>query len=57
MFQGEFPADNGLVAPGMSCHFQVKFTPDSLADFKDVITVPIFTFRMCYIVTIPNIVA
>ena len=44
MFLGEFPTDDGLVAPGMSCHFQVKFTPHSLADFKDVITVPILTF-------------
>lgn len=34
---GQFPGDKGLVAPGMSCHFPVRFAPDSLKDYDDEI--------------------
>ncbi|XP_074658571.1 deleted in lung and esophageal cancer protein 1-like isoform X2 [Tubulanus polymorphus] len=36
---GQFPGDSGLVAPGMSCQFTVRFIADSLGDFADEILV------------------
>ncbi|XP_075068288.1 deleted in lung and esophageal cancer protein 1 isoform X2 [Mixophyes fleayi] len=36
---GRFPGEGGIVAPGLSCHYTVRFVPDSLADFKDFILV------------------
>lgn len=36
---GQFPGEHGLVAPGMSCHFTMHFSPDSLGDFDDYIMV------------------
>lgn len=36
---GQFPGDQGLVAPGMSCHYTIRFSPDSLADYDDEIIV------------------
>ncbi|MEE6467413.1 hypothetical protein FKM82_007232 [Ascaphus truei] len=36
---GKFPGEGGVVAPGMSCHYKVRFVPDSLADFEDFILV------------------
>ncbi|XP_044150166.1 deleted in lung and esophageal cancer protein 1 isoform X2 [Bufo gargarizans] len=36
---GKFPGEGGIVAPGMSCHYTVRFVPDSLADFEDFILV------------------
>ncbi|XP_065665314.1 deleted in lung and esophageal cancer protein 1 isoform X4 [Hydra vulgaris] len=36
---GDFPSANGVVAPGMSCQFTVKFMPDTLADYSDVLEV------------------
>lgn len=36
---GKFPGEGGIVAPGMSCHYNVRFVPDSLADFEDFILV------------------
>ncbi|XP_068092036.1 deleted in lung and esophageal cancer protein 1 isoform X2 [Hyperolius riggenbachi] len=36
---GKFPGEGGVVAPGMSCHYTVRFVPDSLADFEDFILV------------------
>lgn len=36
---GRFPAENGLIASGMSCQFTVRFAPDSLADFDDELIV------------------
>ncbi|WAQ94358.1 DLEC1-like protein, partial [Mya arenaria] len=35
----EFPGDHGLVAPGMSCHYAIRFNPDSLRDFDDEIKI------------------
>lgn len=39
---GRFPSENGIVAPGMSCMYYIRFSPDSLADYDDVIKV--FTY-------------
>ncbi|XP_061661850.1 deleted in lung and esophageal cancer protein 1 isoform X2 [Syngnathoides biaculeatus] len=36
---GRFPGKGGVVAPGMSCKFTVRFGPDSLADYEDCIVV------------------
>ncbi|CAH2281942.1 Hypothetical predicted protein [Pelobates cultripes] len=36
---GKFPGEGGIVAPGMSCHYTIRFVPDSLADFEDYILV------------------
>ena len=36
---GKFPTSDGLLAPGMSCHYSIQFTPDSLADYDDVLKV------------------
>ena len=37
--QGEFPLEDALVAPGMSCTYTITFTPDTLGDFDDVLVV------------------
>ena len=34
-----FPNAEGVIAPGMTCTYSVKFFPDSLADFEDEIKV------------------
>ncbi|XP_072029825.1 LOW QUALITY PROTEIN: deleted in lung and esophageal cancer protein 1-like [Amphiura filiformis] len=36
---GKFPGEQGIVAPGMSCQYSIRFRPDSLKDFDDQITV------------------
>lgn len=36
---GRFPGEDGVIAPGMSCKYIVRFTPDSLGDYEDFITV------------------
>ncbi|XP_026105876.1 deleted in lung and esophageal cancer protein 1-like isoform X2 [Carassius auratus] len=36
---GRFPGEGGMVAPGMSCQYMVRFAPDSLADYEDVLVV------------------
>ncbi|XP_028933469.2 deleted in lung and esophageal cancer protein 1 isoform X2 [Ornithorhynchus anatinus] len=36
---GQFPGEGGLVAPGMSCRFPIRFAPDSLADYEDFLLV------------------
>nr|XP_020458002.1 deleted in lung and esophageal cancer protein 1 isoform X2 [Monopterus albus] len=36
---GRFPGEGGVVAPGMSCKYMVRFAPDSLADYEDFIVV------------------
>lgn len=38
-FAGRFPGEGGIVAPGMSCKYTVRFAPDSLGDYEDFITV------------------
>ncbi|TRZ01250.1 hypothetical protein DNTS_035733, partial [Danionella cerebrum] len=34
---GRFPGEGGIVAPGMSCQYMVRFAPDSLADYEDAL--------------------
>ncbi|RXM99899.1 Deleted in lung and esophageal cancer protein 1 [Acipenser ruthenus] len=36
---GKFPGEGGLVAPGMSCLYTIRFAPDSQADYEDFILV------------------
>lgn len=36
---GRFPGEGGVVAPGMSCKYVVRFAPDSLGDYEDFIVV------------------
>ncbi|KAJ7390013.1 Deleted in lung and esophageal cancer protein 1, partial [Desmophyllum pertusum] len=36
---GRFPGEHGVVAPGLSCQYPIKFAPDSLADYDDFIKV------------------
>ncbi|XP_044032520.1 deleted in lung and esophageal cancer protein 1 isoform X2 [Siniperca chuatsi] len=36
---GRFPGEGGVVAPGMSCKYTVRFAPDSLGDYEDFIVV------------------
>ncbi|KAK2147788.1 hypothetical protein LSH36_535g01010 [Paralvinella palmiformis] len=36
---GQFPGEQGLVAPGMSCRYMIRFSPDSLVDFDDSVTI------------------
>lgn len=38
-FTGRFPGEGGIVAPGMSCQYTVRFAPDSLADYEDALVV------------------
>ncbi|XP_059148965.1 deleted in lung and esophageal cancer protein 1-like [Physella acuta] len=36
---GQFPGETGLVAPGMSCRYNIRFAPNSLKNYDDSITV------------------
>ncbi|KAK3588190.1 hypothetical protein CHS0354_012251 [Potamilus streckersoni] len=36
---GQFPGEHGLIAPGMSCKYAIRFAPDSLKDFDDEIQI------------------
>jgi len=36
---GAFPGEHGLVAPGMSCYYTIRFSPDSLGDFDDILKI------------------
>lgn len=36
---GKFPGEDGVIAPGMSCKYIVRFAPDSLEDYEDFIAV------------------
>ncbi|XP_059900626.1 deleted in lung and esophageal cancer protein 1 isoform X2 [Gadus macrocephalus] len=36
---GRFPGEGGMVAPGMSCKYMVRFAPDSLGDYEDCLVV------------------
>ena len=38
-FLGRFPGENGVVAPGLSCQYPIRFAPESLADYDDSIKV------------------
>ncbi|KAG7224920.1 hypothetical protein INR49_014836 [Caranx melampygus] len=62
---GRFPGEGGVVAPGMSCKYTVRFAPDSLADYEDFIivetqaehllVVPIAAARPPPILTLPRV--
>uniref|UniRef100_A0A3B4UY15 DLEC1 cilia and flagella associated protein n=1 Tax=Seriola dumerili TaxID=41447 RepID=A0A3B4UY15_SERDU len=62
---GRFPGEGGVVAPGMSCKYMVRFAPDSLADYEDFIVVetqaedllvvPIAAARPPPILTLPRV--
>ncbi|XP_055364189.1 deleted in lung and esophageal cancer protein 1 isoform X2 [Betta splendens] len=62
---GRFPGEGGVVAPGMSCKYTVRFAPDSLADCEDFImvetqvehlfVVPILATRPPPVLTLPRI--
>ncbi|GAA6215002.1 deleted in lung and esophageal cancer protein 1 [Lates japonicus] len=62
---GRFPGEGGVVAPGMSCKYTVRFAPDSLADYEDFIVVqsqaehllvvPIAARRPPPILTLPRV--
>ena len=45
---GRFPGEQGVVAPGLSCQYPIKFAPDSLADYDDFIKV-IIIFCINYV--------
>ncbi|XP_071961985.1 deleted in lung and esophageal cancer protein 1-like [Antedon mediterranea] len=32
---GQFPGEYGIIAPGMSCQYNLRFIPDALMDFDD----------------------
>ncbi|KAF3836572.1 hypothetical protein F7725_029130 [Dissostichus mawsoni] len=36
---GRFPGEGGVVAPGMSCKYTVRFAPNSLGEFEDFLVV------------------
>ncbi|XP_042366373.1 deleted in lung and esophageal cancer protein 1 [Plectropomus leopardus] len=62
---GRFPGEGGVVAPGMSCKYTVRFAPDSLGDYEDFIVVetqaehlllvPISARRPPPILTLPRV--
>eukprot|EP00106_Octopus_bimaculoides_P002421 XP_014769863.1 PREDICTED: deleted in lung and esophageal cancer protein 1 homolog [Octopus bimaculoides] len=62
---GQFPNEQGLVAPGMSCLYTIRFAPDTLGSFKDeleVVTqsstsiiVPLLAKRPHPILTLPSV--
>ncbi|XP_039900319.1 deleted in lung and esophageal cancer protein 1 isoform X2 [Simochromis diagramma] len=62
---GRFPGEGGVVAPGMSCKYTLRFAPDSLGDYKDFIVVetqaegpfvvPIEAWRPPPILTLPRL--
>lgn len=55
---GRFPSEHGVVAPGLSCQYPIKFAPDSLADYDDIIKVNLSRndnwhyFSLCKFMTI-----
>ncbi|XP_041040695.1 deleted in lung and esophageal cancer protein 1 isoform X2 [Carcharodon carcharias] len=36
---GKFPGEGGIVAPGMTCQYTVRFAPDSPAEYEDFLIV------------------
>jgi len=40
-----FPHQHGMLAPGLKCNFTVRFSPDSLADYEDALTVLAESFK------------
>ncbi|XP_028289337.1 deleted in lung and esophageal cancer protein 1 [Parambassis ranga] len=62
---GRFPGEGGVVAPGMSCKYTLRFAPDSLGQYKDFIVVesqaedplvvPIEAWRPPPVLTLPRV--
>uniref|UniRef100_A0A3Q3G0Z0 DLEC1 cilia and flagella associated protein n=1 Tax=Labrus bergylta TaxID=56723 RepID=A0A3Q3G0Z0_9LABR len=62
---GRFPGDGGVVAPGMSCKYTVRFAPGSLGNYEDFIVVetqaehifvvPIAAIRPPPVLTLPRV--
>ncbi|CAJ1082101.1 LOW QUALITY PROTEIN: deleted in lung and esophageal cancer protein 1 [Xyrichtys novacula] len=62
---GRFPGEDGIVAPGMSCKYTVRFAPDSLGNYEDFIVVeaqaehlfavPIAAARPPPVLTLPKV--
>ncbi|CAG5895998.1 unnamed protein product [Menidia menidia] len=61
---GRFPSEGGIVAPGMSCKYTLRFAPDSLGNYEDFVVVetqdekqlvPIEARRPPPILTIPKV--
>ncbi|XP_029313116.1 LOW QUALITY PROTEIN: deleted in lung and esophageal cancer protein 1 [Cottoperca gobio] len=62
---GRFPGEGGVVAPGMSCKYTVRFAPDSLGDYEDflvvetqaehMLVVPVVARRPPPILTLPRV--
>ncbi|XP_059183037.1 deleted in lung and esophageal cancer protein 1 [Centropristis striata] len=62
---GRFPSEGGVIAPGMSCKYTVRFAPDSLGGYEDFIVVetqaehllvvPIAARRPPPILTLPRV--
>ena len=46
---GQFPAEDGIIAPGMSCRYPIRFTPDSLANFHDELTVSLKSLHYTHV--------
>ncbi|XP_060920517.1 deleted in lung and esophageal cancer protein 1-like, partial [Labrus mixtus] len=62
---GRFPGDGGVVAPGMSCKYTVRFAPGSLGNYEDfivvetqaehILMVPIAAIRPPPVLTLPRV--
>ncbi|XP_037829185.1 deleted in lung and esophageal cancer protein 1 isoform X2 [Kryptolebias marmoratus] len=62
---GRFPGDGGVVAPGLSCRYTLRFTPDSLGNYEDFVVVespaapqllvPVEAWRPPPILTLPRV--
>ncbi|XP_034056329.1 deleted in lung and esophageal cancer protein 1 [Gymnodraco acuticeps] len=62
---GRFPGEGGVVAPGMSCKYTVRFAPNSLGEFEDflvvetqaeqLLVVPVMARRPPPILTLPRV--
>ncbi|XP_034145187.1 deleted in lung and esophageal cancer protein 1 [Esox lucius] len=61
---GRFPGEGGVIAPGMACQYTVRFVPDSLTNYKDLLVVetqdqyllvPIEASRPPPILTLPRV--
>ncbi|XP_010788248.1 deleted in lung and esophageal cancer protein 1 homolog, partial [Notothenia coriiceps] len=60
-----FPGEGGVVAPGMSCKYTLRFAPNSLGEFEDflvvetqaeqLLVVPVIARRPPPILTLPRV--
>jgi len=47
--EGQFPSYTSQVAPGLSCVYHIRFSPDALCDFDDVLIVETLTSSPLYV--------